>query len=287
MPNAARFLLTAFVITLCAGPASHAQAPVIRGFPSDAVAAERQREEQFRKVPDSARLKEYMTAMAGEPHVAGRPGSRKVAEYALGQFTSWGLDAKIESFEALMPWPQRARARDGGADALGARHQGTGARGGSGLERRGPHPHLQRLLRRWRRHRRGRVRELRHARRLRPPRAARRQREGQDRARPLRRRLARHQAQGGLRTRRRRLPDLLGPARRRLLPGRCLSGGPVPPGAGRAARQRDGHARSPGRPAQPRLGVRARRQEAGAGRLRHHPQDPRACPSPTATRCRC
>ena len=105
MPNAARFLLTALVITLCAGPASHAQAPVIRGFPSDAVAAERQREEQFRKMPDSARLKEYMTAMAGEPHVAGRPGSRKVAEYALGQFKSWGLDAKIETFEALMPWP--------------------------------------------------------------------------------------------------------------------------------------------------------------------------------------
>jgi N-acetylated-alpha-linked acidic dipeptidase len=105
MPNAARFLLTAFVITLCAGPASQAQVPVIRGFPSDAVAAERQREDQFRKVPDSARLKEYMTAMAGEPHVAGRPGSRKVAEYALGQFKSWGLDARIESFEALMPWP--------------------------------------------------------------------------------------------------------------------------------------------------------------------------------------
>ena len=105
MPNAARFLLTAFVITLCAGHASQAQAPVIRGFPSDAVAAARQREEQFRKIPDSARLKEYMTAMAGDPHVAGRPGSRKVAEYALGQFKSWGLDAKIESFEALMPWP--------------------------------------------------------------------------------------------------------------------------------------------------------------------------------------
>ena len=147
MPNAARFLLTAVVITLCAGPASHAQAPVIRGFPSDAVAAERQREEQFRKVPDSARLKEYMTAMAGEPHVAGRPGSRKVAEYALGQFKSWGLDAKIESFEALMPWPTRARARDGGADAHDARHQGAGARGGSGLERRRSHAHVQRLLR--------------------------------------------------------------------------------------------------------------------------------------------
>jgi N-acetylated-alpha-linked acidic dipeptidase len=92
-------------VALCAAPASHAQSPGLRGFPSDAVEAERQREEQFRKVPDSLRLKEYMTAMAGEPHVAGRPGSRKVAEYALAQFKSWGLDARIESFEALMPWP--------------------------------------------------------------------------------------------------------------------------------------------------------------------------------------
>ena len=77
----------------------------LRGFPADAVAAERQREEQFRKVPDSAKLKEYMTVMAGEPHVAGRPGSKKVADYAVQQFKSWGLDARIETFEALMPWP--------------------------------------------------------------------------------------------------------------------------------------------------------------------------------------
>ena len=80
-----------------------AQSNAIRGFPADALTSQRQREEQLRKVPDSARLKEYMTVMAGEPHVAGRPGSRKVAEYALQQFKSWGLNAQIETFEALMP----------------------------------------------------------------------------------------------------------------------------------------------------------------------------------------
>ncbi len=77
----------------------------MRGFPDDAIAAQRQREEQFRKIPDAARLKEYMEAMAAEPHVAGRPASRKVAEYALARFKSWGLDARIEEFEAMMPWP--------------------------------------------------------------------------------------------------------------------------------------------------------------------------------------
>ena len=104
MHRAVRLLIVLALVAL-ASPHPEAQTSAIRGFPADAVAAERQREEQFRQMPDSARLKEYMTAMAGEPHVAGRPGSRKVAEYALGQFKSWGLDAKIETFEALMPWP--------------------------------------------------------------------------------------------------------------------------------------------------------------------------------------
>jgi N-acetylated-alpha-linked acidic dipeptidase len=66
---------------------------------------QRQREEQFRRIPDAARLKEYMEAMAGESHVAGQPSSKKVADYALAKFKSFGLDARLEEFEAMMPWP--------------------------------------------------------------------------------------------------------------------------------------------------------------------------------------
>ena len=95
------FVLT-FTLTL-AQP--HAQSRPIRGFPEDAVAAQRQREEQFRKLPDSARLKEYMEAMAGDSHVAGQPSSKRVADYALAKFKSFGLDAGFEEFEAMMPWP--------------------------------------------------------------------------------------------------------------------------------------------------------------------------------------
>ena len=61
--------------------------------------------------------------------------------------------------------------------------------------------------------------------RLRGARAPRHRRQGQDRHRPLRRLVARHQAEGRRRARRDRLPDLLRPARRRLLPGRRLSQG--------------------------------------------------------------
>jgi N-acetylated-alpha-linked acidic dipeptidase len=105
MRRTLRPIVAALALVSIAVTVPRAQSTAIRGFPADAVAAERQREEQLRKVPDSARLKEYMTIMAGEPHVAGRPASRKVAEYALEKFKSWGLDARIESFEAMMPWP--------------------------------------------------------------------------------------------------------------------------------------------------------------------------------------
>lgn len=102
-----RALLSVLTVTLAfsASSAPTAQSRPIRGFPDDAVAAQRQREEQFRKVPDSARLKEYMEAIAGDPHVAGQPSSKRVADYALAKFKSFGLDANIETFEAMMPWP--------------------------------------------------------------------------------------------------------------------------------------------------------------------------------------
>ena len=104
MRRAPLFLLVA-TIALSSTTAPIAQSRSIRGFPDDAVAAQRQREEQFRKVPDSARLKEYMEAIAGDPHVAGQPSSKRVADYALAKFKSFGLDASLETFEAMMPWP--------------------------------------------------------------------------------------------------------------------------------------------------------------------------------------
>ena len=47
-----------------------------------------------------------MRATSGEPHHAGAPGSRRVADYVLEKFKSWGLEATIEEHEALMPFPR-------------------------------------------------------------------------------------------------------------------------------------------------------------------------------------
>ncbi len=97
-------VLTAVLVLAAAAP--QAQAPsALRGFTARDSDSERQAEEKFRATPNPDNLRERMRVIADAPHHAGSPGSRKVAEYILSQYKSWGLDAQIESFEALMPYP--------------------------------------------------------------------------------------------------------------------------------------------------------------------------------------
>ena len=77
----------------------------VRGFLSKDIPEELTLEKQAQAVPDTGRLRKYMDFMAGEPHNAGSPRSKVVAEYVLGHFKEWGLDAHIEEFEALLPTP--------------------------------------------------------------------------------------------------------------------------------------------------------------------------------------
>src|ERR1700685_3397149 len=94
-------------LLLCAAlpVSSFAQTASIRGFLTKDLADEQKLEEQAQAIPDAARLRRYMDFQAGEPHNAGSARSKVVAEYILGNLKEWGLDAHIEEFEALMPYP--------------------------------------------------------------------------------------------------------------------------------------------------------------------------------------
>jgi len=83
--------------------------PGIRGFPSDTVAAERKWEEKLRAIPETARVGRYIERMSREPHLAGTPQSKAVADYLVGLLREWGLDAQIEEFESLLPTPGTRR----------------------------------------------------------------------------------------------------------------------------------------------------------------------------------
>lgn len=88
--------------------ALYAQAPAVaplRGFPPDQWKAEFDREEQAKAVPQAERLRIYMDRMAAKPHHAGSPGSKAVADYLAAQLTDWGLETRVETFQALIPYP--------------------------------------------------------------------------------------------------------------------------------------------------------------------------------------
>ena len=81
-----------------------AQEP-IRGFPKGQWAAEHELEQKAIAMPQASREKVYLERMAKVPHHAGSPADAAVAEYALGLFKEFGLEARIENFEALIPYP--------------------------------------------------------------------------------------------------------------------------------------------------------------------------------------
>ncbi len=81
-----------------------AQAP-IRGFPASALSEQHRREQALRAVPSADSLRARMRLLSEQPHEAGTDRSRAVAEQILARFKSFGLDARIERFEALMPRP--------------------------------------------------------------------------------------------------------------------------------------------------------------------------------------
>jgi N-acetylated-alpha-linked acidic dipeptidase len=100
-----RVLVTVLLLVLVPAPLVHTQSPRLRGFTAQGSEAQRAAEARFRAVPKPENAREYMRRISERPHHAGSPASREVAEFILGQFKSWGLNATIESFESMMPYP--------------------------------------------------------------------------------------------------------------------------------------------------------------------------------------
>jgi N-acetylated-alpha-linked acidic dipeptidase len=78
----------------------------LRGYTVAHSAAEVQWEQKFRAIPEPDRIRENMRRLSARPHHVGSPYDKDNAEWLLAQLKSYGLDAKIEQFEALFPTPK-------------------------------------------------------------------------------------------------------------------------------------------------------------------------------------
>ena len=84
------------VLAVPSTPVVLAQAPPAEGGWDD----------KFRGLPDPARIKETMRRLSARPHHVGSPYDKENAEWLLAQFTSFGWDARMETFDVLFPTPK-------------------------------------------------------------------------------------------------------------------------------------------------------------------------------------
>lgn len=80
--------------------------PTLRGYSPASASTEVQWERKFRDIPSQDRLRENMRRLSARPHHVGSPYDKDNAEWLLAQLKSYGLNAKIETFEVLFPTPK-------------------------------------------------------------------------------------------------------------------------------------------------------------------------------------
>jgi N-acetylated-alpha-linked acidic dipeptidase len=102
----ARALLPALLL-LAAAPISSRD---ISGFAPESLATEHRVESRFLALPSEGRIREFHKYLSAEPHVAGSPRNRHLAEWQREQWIAWGLeDVHIVTHDVLLPYPQEVR----------------------------------------------------------------------------------------------------------------------------------------------------------------------------------
>src|SRR5438876_571287 len=78
----------------------------LRGFTAESAKVQRDWEAKFRAIPSPDSLREYMRHLSARPHHVGSPYDKDNADWILAKFKSFGLDARIETFDVLFPTPK-------------------------------------------------------------------------------------------------------------------------------------------------------------------------------------
>ncbi|MGA8343157.1 MAG: PA domain-containing protein [Candidatus Sulfotelmatobacter sp.] len=81
----------------------------MRGFTSGHSKNERELEKKFMELPDPGRALSVHKILTTEPHIAGSSADRRTAEYVLQQFLSFGIQAEIETFDAVLSEPSEVK----------------------------------------------------------------------------------------------------------------------------------------------------------------------------------
>lgn len=78
----------------------------LNGYSAATSRTQRDWETKFRAIPEPQNQRDYMQRLSARPHHVGSPYDKDNAEWMLAKFKEWGLDAHIETFDALFPTPK-------------------------------------------------------------------------------------------------------------------------------------------------------------------------------------
>lgn len=109
MPLTHRPLAGALFAGCLALTSLHAQAPALRGFTESSSARQRRLEQDFLRLPEPARQREYLRRLGARPHHVGSPYQKQNAEYMRDLFASWGWEASLAEYHVLFPTPRTRR----------------------------------------------------------------------------------------------------------------------------------------------------------------------------------
>jgi N-acetylated-alpha-linked acidic dipeptidase len=76
------------------------------GFAPSRTEAHRELERRLQEVPSARSAEQHLRALTSAPHMAGTPGSRRVAEYIRDQFRRFGLEAELAEYKVWLPHPK-------------------------------------------------------------------------------------------------------------------------------------------------------------------------------------
>jgi N-acetylated-alpha-linked acidic dipeptidase len=98
------------IVVLAGSVAAGGAGRSILGFAPASAEAQRKIEAAFLKLPSQDRVREDHRFLTEEPHVAGSPRNRLLAEWQRDRWQAWGLeDVHVVTHEVLLPWPEEVR----------------------------------------------------------------------------------------------------------------------------------------------------------------------------------
>jgi N-acetylated-alpha-linked acidic dipeptidase len=96
------------------GGDSSSQVPTIFGFTARSSPTERTHERRFIQLPAAARIREAHAFLTAEPHVAGTPRDRLLAEWVRDRWNEYGLDrVEMSQHDVLLPYGDDVRVEMG------------------------------------------------------------------------------------------------------------------------------------------------------------------------------